>query len=410
MKKIKQILFATLFAIISLANIAGAQNIGGGIYAAGGSAAGCTTVVTNAVVFMGAATVAPCNSNLLFDPIAITLTVGSGSAASAGITLGNLASGYGGIWATVDGSPTTGNYILARGGSITSLNTASGGSIDFRINNTTTKITIPSTAGAGPSITTGTATTAVSPLSITQAFNNVATSFPGATIAYTGGATAAAGTNLLSVTLDAANMMVLSKAGNLGLVAGLVGAPTINFGTTNTGIWSVSSGNISVSAAGVENWRFMSNTTFYSAGGVALGQNVAVPFANINSPSANIIQIGTGTAWNASGTLQATTIALLSAGLVSWNADTGLSRCAAGTVCVGSGAAGSFGGILKLDTVQGGTILTLQGSTALTINNSSSGTLTFGSNAVTPASTGTRYLCISTTGVITSSAAVCAGT
>lgn len=49
-------------------------------------------------------------------------------------------------------------------------------------------------------------------------------------------------------------------------------------------------------------------------------------------------------------------------------------------------------------------------STALTLNNTSAGTLTFGSNAVTPASSGTRYLCIDTSGVVTSSASACSGT
>jgi hypothetical protein len=82
--------------------------------------------------------------------------------------------------------------------------------------------------------------------------------------------------------------------------------------------------------------------------------------------------------------------------------DGNISRVSAGVLGIGTGSAGSFAGTLKLTTLQGGTTLTL--------NNASSGTLTFGSNAVTPASTGTRYLCISTAGVVTSSASACSGT
>lgn len=63
-------------------------------------------------------------------------------------------------------------------------------------------------------------------------------------------------------------------------------------------------------------------------------------------------------------------------------------------------------GIVTLSTA--GTIK--GGTTALTLDNTSSGTLTFGSNAVTPASTGVRFLCISTAGVVSSSASACVGT
>jgi hypothetical protein len=83
-------------------------------------------------------------------------------------------------------------------------------------------------------------------------------------------------------------------------------------------------------------------------------------------------------------------------------ADVNMSRIAASTYAIGNGTAADFSGTLKLTTLQGGATLTL--------NNASSGTLTFGANAVTPASTGTRYLCISTAGVVTSSASACSGT
>jgi hypothetical protein len=84
--------------------------------------------------------------------------------------------------------------------------------------------------------------------------------------------------------------------------------------------------------------------------------------------------------------------------------DTGVTNISGsgGIVKIGTGATGSFAGTLKLTTLQGGT--------SLTLDNAAAGTMTIGSNAVTPASTGTRYLCISTTGVVTSSALACSGT
>ncbi len=54
--------------------------------------------------------------------------------------------------------------------------------------------------------------------------------------------------------------------------------------------------------------------------------------------------------------------------------------------------------------------ITSKGSGTVTINATGSGSLTFGSGVVAPASSGTRYLCISTAGVVTSSAVVCSGT
>ena len=54
--------------------------------------------------------------------------------------------------------------------------------------------------------------------------------------------------------------------------------------------------------------------------------------------------------------------------------------------------------------------VTSKGTGPVTLNATGSGSLTFGSGIVAPAASGTRYLCISTTGVVTSSAAVCSGT
>ena len=54
--------------------------------------------------------------------------------------------------------------------------------------------------------------------------------------------------------------------------------------------------------------------------------------------------------------------------------------------------------------------VTSKGTGTVTLNATGSGSLTFGSGIVVPAASGTRYLCISTTGVVTSSAAVCSGT
>ena len=54
--------------------------------------------------------------------------------------------------------------------------------------------------------------------------------------------------------------------------------------------------------------------------------------------------------------------------------------------------------------------LTSKGTGVVTLNATGSGSLNFGSGIVTPAASGVRFLCVSTTGVVTSQAAACVGT
>lgn len=68
----------------------------------------------------------------------------------------------------------------------------------------------------------------------------------------------------------------------------------------------------------------------------------------------------------------------------------------------------SSGGLMMGTIGANATMLSTNNAVRLTITGA--GALTFDSTMVSPAATGTRYLCISTAGVVTSSAAVCSGT
>lgn len=93
---------------------------------------------------------------------------------------------------------------------------------------------------------------------------------------------------------------------------------------------------------------------------------------------------------------------------VASSADTAFARDAAGVMAL---KVGTTAQTLRIyGTTSGTKYLSLSHDGTNPIIDSFSGALKFGSTAVTPASSGTRYLCISTAGVITSSASACSGT
>lgn len=120
-----------------------------------------------------------------------SMLVGSGTGAAASITNYNLFSVG---TATYLGAPATGQIIIAKPGHASDL------------------ITINATAGAGPAITAGTATTDVNALSITQTFNAGGTTFTGIKANFTDTASAA-GTLLMDLQVGAASKFNVSKAG-----------------------------------------------------------------------------------------------------------------------------------------------------------------------------------------------------
>lgn len=165
-------------------------------------------------------------------------------------------------------------------------------------------------AGHGLQIApTAAATTAVPILRTLQALNAVGVSFPGVVHAFTGGATAAAGTNLFSVTLDAANMLILKKDGSLTTVNGSSASPSIRLRESDaTGLYSSQAGAITFASSGSLLAELQANASFYIVSNSATFVLGASNNAGISWAAASTIAIGSGAAGNASGTLQLTNL------------------------------------------------------------------------------------------------------
>lgn len=148
------------------------------------------------------------------------LQVGSGTGTTAGLILGQYSSNTGAIWCTtitpdannynIQFSSTTNNFLGSSANTFLApnFNIQPGGTLKFQQTNT---------AGIGPSITAGTATTDVNALSATQTWNAAGVAFTG--IKYTITDTASAAGSLAMQILGGAsgttNLMSLNKDGIL---------------------------------------------------------------------------------------------------------------------------------------------------------------------------------------------------
>lgn len=237
-----------------------------------------TSLTQNSVPFIGASgALTEDNTNLTYTTGSKRLQVGSGSTTNAGFIFGNLASGEAGLWGTRV-TPSITNYIIDYdSGDITYLNGVGG--LQLRANNVQ-KLSIIPTAGAGPSITAGTAASAVSALSITQTRN------------YTGGATnyidvnitqtaTHASDNLLVIRDGATNYLLLSKAGALTTASTVTAS---NMAITNGGAFY----------ANVDN-----------SPGLILGSSLGT---NVSRVSNGVVGIGTGSAGSTAGSLSLTNL------------------------------------------------------------------------------------------------------
>lgn len=171
-----------------------------------------SAMTSGRVHYSGTAGLLTDSANLLFSATGSPgtgpmFTVGSGATTSAGMSIGEVSSNLAAIWLTGSGAPTTTNYFIsgldAGGGGATTMAINSAGSpvlawrvsgvTKFSINNSTTdtyfdgaaassivhfrvdgnndKLTLYGTAGRGPDITAGTATTDVNGLSLTHTLN-----------------------------------------------------------------------------------------------------------------------------------------------------------------------------------------------------------------------------------------------
>ena len=128
--------------------------IGGGsaIGRIGASVIGGTA---NSVLFLGTGGVLDESTLLTYDDSTKRLTVGTGSGTSAGLHLGYATiSGFGGFHST-GVTPSATNYALIASATSTQMNATS--TLSFNISDVP-KMQQAATAGAGPSITAGTAT------------------------------------------------------------------------------------------------------------------------------------------------------------------------------------------------------------------------------------------------------------
>ena len=126
----------------------------------------------NSVLFIGSGGVLDESTSLTYDDSAFRLTVGTGSGAATGLTFGNISSGIAGLVATSVGAiDDSERFALLSQSGITTIGPSGIGGIVRIRGGTDTKLSTSATAGAGPSITAGTATTDVNAQSFTQTWN-----------------------------------------------------------------------------------------------------------------------------------------------------------------------------------------------------------------------------------------------
>lgn len=255
---------------------------------------------------------------------------GVGATTNAGWILGyGGASGYS-IINNSGAAATIASSALFANTTTTNVNAPDGGTITIGVGNNSAygRIQLSGVAGLGPSILTGTATTAVSPLAITQTWNAAGVTFPGLTLTITDTASAAGSLamQILGGALGTTPLFSVSKGGNALTGSGLQATPGLAVGEAISGLWLTGASTLSIVTGG------SAKATIGSAV-INIGSTLAIGFSSAADPS--------GTA-----------------------ADSGISRLAAGLIGVGTGAAGSFAGRLKLTSaiVAGTTIANLNAS------------------------------------------------
>ncbi len=185
------------------------------------------------IVFSGTAGLEADSASLLYDDTNKRLQIGSGTTTSVGGLLGYYgATGIGSLWlGGTAASFNNNNFGIAGSTTFTQLNAPSGGSVFIGVD-ATTKITQTGTAGAGPSLTAGTATTDVAAMSITRTNNNAAVA-TGVKWTFTD-TTSAAGFLAFQILGGAAgttNLISVSKAGLVDAPAySAAGSAGVDFG------------------------------------------------------------------------------------------------------------------------------------------------------------------------------------
>jgi len=193
----KKLLFSSLFAfslVASAGDVFNTEDV-----PIGGSATDVASLITapcntaNAILYNATT---PCSANLSFNSTGSKLTLGTdvvlsryaakqllisgdgtGATTNAGwiIGYGGL-SGVSNIWSSTLETPNSNNVAISISDSTTGIGAAN--IVNIGVNGVL-KASFSGTAGAGPSITAGTATTDVNALNITQTWNNAAVVFTG---------------------------------------------------------------------------------------------------------------------------------------------------------------------------------------------------------------------------------------
>ena len=196
------------------------------------------------------------------------------NASSTYLTIANAASTYAtpaSIASTyLSQANAASTYLTIANAASTYLTTATAASTYLTIANavsTYATIASPSHTG-GMTLAYGTATTALSPLTITQTWNNVSVAFPGVVYNFTD-SFSLAGSLMLDLQISGASKFHVDKSGAIYTVTnGLVSAPSIVFGGrgANWGLYSSGASSLSFAMAGVQTHQFWSDGSLYLDG------------------------------------------------------------------------------------------------------------------------------------------------
>ena len=238
------------------------------------------------VPFFGTAGLFTDSASLVYDDSTKRLTVGTGSGTSSGWTLG-YQGGISGVSELTRTGNTFGSTTFAMRSrlDLTEIGGSGGsGVVNVIPDGSTIKTSWIATAGAGPSITAGTATTDVSALSITQTMNAAGVTFEGIKGTFTETAVAS-GSKLVEIvggTLGTTDVFSVMNASTSG--------PRITVGTGSGTTAGWLGGNVSTNIAG-----WVNTALTLTSGNAAILQGIAGN-TTLNSATGQdiLFTIGTG--------------------------------------------------------------------------------------------------------------------
>lgn len=272
-----------------------------------------SSLTAGRVPFAGTAGLLGDSANLLYDDTTKQVTIGSGSTTSQGWVLGNSANTVSSMWITGI-TPGASNYAFRALPSQTAINTIGATDIIYFMGAGTERAKIGGAAGAGFSITAGTAASAVSALSLTQVrnFTTSATTY----LDYNITQTATHANDLIYSYRDGATVYSsLTKGGALAVLTsaiigdnnGTSGKLTIGVGT-GQGLFFGNRGSFGATSDGVFTLRDNATTGFSTL--------QFYTDSNISRTGSGSFTMGTGAAGSTAGSLSLTNITLNTGGTI----------------------------------------------------------------------------------------------